>query len=135
MKKTPSSEMIGHLRDYFLVFGTVGHYIKRVNEFHASRKTSEPLPPRWLHLAERSLVRMPYPKYLAFITATDSAKKADFEPHQLAKLDQLVDQINELLNKPEILTLLRQDGSPEFGDLSRIYKDLQHTVYGVKPGA
>lgn len=123
---------IEHLREYFLSFGSVGHYLKRAQEWHASKKTSDPLPPRWLHLAERSLLRADYPRYGEFAANVEASKRASFEPARLARLDALVGELNAFLKQSDILAAFRKDGSPELRKLSELYKDLRHTLYGVK---
>ena len=123
-----SSSKIAHLRDFFLAFGTIGHYLKRLSEYNASRKTADPLPPRWLHLAERSLLLAPYPRYLEFAHTNE----AQFSPERLARLDELVDRIRAVLRRPDVLASLRDDGSNNHQELSGLYRNLQHTLFGVK---
>ena len=114
MSKTPPLTHLTRLQDYFLAFGSIGHYLKRAAEFHESRKTPEPLPTRWLHLAERSLVRADYPKYLDFIASSSSPANVDLEKekNRLAELDLIVERIHSLLLQPDVLASFRQNDSP-----------------------
>jgi len=121
------------LNDYFFVFGSIGHYLKRAVEFHESRKSPEPLPPRWLHLAERSIVRSPYPRYEEF--AVGAPRPAALPPQRVAKIDSVVVELNSLLSREGVLAAFRQPDSPELAELARLYKALRHAVYGVKDGA
>ena len=77
-----------------MAFGSIAHYLKRVEEFHESRKTGEPLPPRWLHLAERSLRHRPILTYSEYFSTGESQPK----------LDSLTHEINMLLEQEEIQT-------------------------------
>src|SRR4051812_33030571 len=93
---SPSSQLS---RQYILAFGSVAHYIKQVEQYHESHQTTDPLPPRWLHLAERSLMHRPILKYQQYFSATDflHPKYTPEALHRIQLLDNQVHSINSLL--------------------------------------
>ncbi len=85
--------------DYLLALGSIAHYLKRAKQFKESRGTSEPLPPRWMHLAERSIQHRSIQTYGEYFGTS--------EKH--SELDKLVHEINTLLQADDIQTdLLEQ---------------------------
>ncbi len=82
--------------DYLLALGSIAHYLKRAKQFEESRGTSEPLPPRWMHLATRSIQHRPIQTYGEYFGT------GELHP----ELDKLVHDINTLLEADEIQTNL-----------------------------
>lgn len=117
-------------RQYLLAMGSVGHYIKQIEQYHESHQTDDPLPPRWLHLAERSLLHRPILKYLEYF------KPEEFHhPHyneevlaRIKALDELVDSFNNLLQTEGILRQLKAKESPEFQALRELYSKAKNIV-------
>ena len=117
-------------KDYLLAFGSVSHYLKRIAEYHESRKTSEPLPTRWLHLAERSLLHRPLLKYAEYFTPSELdalGLKPDAKT-RLSKVDELVDHMNALLGQPGITSSLRENESLQLKQLSELYESVRQLV-------
>lgn len=119
-------------RQYMLALGSVAHYLKRIEQYHESQSTGEPLPPRWLFLAERSLTHRPILKYRDYFSAAEYLHP-NYEQETvtvLQKLDDLVESINSLLQQPGILQSLKKNASPEFESLNKLYSRVRAIVNG-----
>lgn len=117
-------------RQYLLAMGSVAHYLKQVEEYHESHQTAEPLPPRWLNLAERSLLHRPILKYQDYFSSVEFKHPSYNSEAQarLKSLDVLVENCNELLRQEGILSKLKAKNSSEFENLKNIYRKARNIV-------
>jgi len=117
-------------REYLLALGSIGHYIKQVEQYHESQQTEDPLPPRWLRLAERSLLHRPIMKYREYFNSVEF-QHPDYSQevlNRLEYLDQLVESFNSLLQQEGILAQLKEKDSGKFSSLKEIYAKAKQVV-------